>query len=146
MKKIEFDELQQSRRYRYGYQSFVLLSFLILIDTFIGGLGFVWMEPPMNTFILLLAGCTYFICRCIWGDALVGPKETPRRVTAKTAAVIIVAAAAAVIVAGYGLVRSSYQFSAGTGGSGGPLTLACTVMWSVIALVFAVKHFVKRNS
>ncbi|MDF2632899.1 MAG: hypothetical protein K0Q85_1495, partial [Caproiciproducens sp.] len=61
MKKIEFDELQQSRRNQYGYQSFILLAILIMIDSVLYGMGFIWMKHPTNTFIILLVGFTYFI-------------------------------------------------------------------------------------
>lgn len=141
MKKIEFDELQQSRRYRYGYQSFILLAFLILIDSVLNGMGVVWLEHPTNTFILLLVGCTYFICRCIWGDALVGPKETPGRFSAKTAAIVVSAATVAVLVTGFALAKGYNQPSAAAGGN--ELSLVCTAMWAVIALVYALKRLVK---
>nr|WP_319489152.1 hypothetical protein [uncultured Caproiciproducens sp.] len=144
MKKIEFDELQQSRRYRYGYQSFILLAFLILADTAISGMGIVWIAPPTNTFLLLLAGCTYFICRCIWGDALVGPKENPKRLTTKAAGMIILAAAVAVLAAGFALSRVHIQPSADTGGD--ILSFACLTMWAIIALVYALKHLVRGKS
>lgn len=144
MKKIEFDELQQGRRYRYGYQSFILLAFLILIDTAIGSMGIVWMAPPTNTFILLLAGCTYFISRCIWGDAMVGPKETPRRLTAKAAGIVILAAVVAVLAAGFVFSRAQNQPAERVGGN--ELSLACFIMWAVIALVYGLKRLVKEKT
>lgn len=144
MKKIEFDELQQGRRYRYGYQSFILLAFLILIDTVMSGMGIVWMAPPTNTFILLLTGCTYFISRCIWGDAMVGPKETPKKLTAKAAGIIILAAVVAVLAVGFVFSRAQNQPSERVGGN--ELSLACAIMWAVIALVYALKRLVKEKT
>ena len=138
MKKTEFDELQQSRRYQYGYQSFILLAMLIMIDNILYGMGIVWSQHPVNTFILLLVGCTYFISRCIWGDAFVGPKETPKRMAVKTAAVVLFAAAAAVIAAGYALIHLSDKQTSDNSGS--LLFLYCLIMWAVIATVYIIKR------
>jgi hypothetical protein len=140
MKKIEFDELQQSRRYLYGYQSFILLLFLLLIDQVISGISTVWAQYPSHAMILVLAGCTYFISRCVWGDALVGPKETPRKMTVRAAIIVLIAVVAA-IVGGLALVMSSNgRESAPSHGGGSSLFLYCMVMWAVIGIVYLIKR------
>jgi hypothetical protein len=138
MKKIEFDEFQQSRRYQYGYQSFILLLFLLLIDNVVSGISTVWSQYPSHSFILVLVGCTYFISRCVWGDALVGPKETPKKVTGKIAAIVLGAVVVAV-AAGFVLVRVSIDKSQVHSG-GSEIFSYCLIMWAVIGIVYAVKR------
>ena len=138
MKKEEFDELQLSRRYQYGYQSFILLAFLILIHSTLSSFGFAWAKNPTNTIVVLLIGCTYFISKCIWGDALVGLNRTPRRMALTTAAIIIVAIVAAVIAAGYAMIHPSQPATADSSGS--MLFLYCCMMWAVIGIVYVIKR------
>ncbi len=138
MKKTEFDELQQSRRYRYGYQSFLLLAVLLMTDNVLYGVGIVWAQHPTNTFILLLTSFAYYISRCIWGDAMVGPKETPVRMTGRTMAVILIAAVAAVLTAGYAMMDGNFKPTEGKGDS--LLFPYCLAMWAVIGIVFIIKR------
>ncbi len=138
MKKIEFDELQQSRRNQYGYQSFILLAMLIMIDSVLYGMGFIWMKHPTNTFIILLVGFTYFISRCIWGDALVGPKESPKRMTAKTIGIAIFAVAIAILTMGY--LVSYRNMAPSTDNDGSAMTVVCGIMWAVIGVVYLIKR------
>ena len=139
MKKNEFDELQQSRRYRYGYQSFILLAFLLILDNILYSVGIVWEQHPVNTFILLLASCAYFISRCIWGDALVGPKETPTKMTARTAVVILIAVVVSVIAVGYAAITIKIHPSVDRGGS--ILFPYILAMWAVVGIVYLIKRF-----
>lgn len=138
MKKIEFDELQQSRRYKYGYQSFILLAFLILFDSTLYSLGIIWMTHPTNTFIILLVGLTYFISRCILGDALVGPKEIPKRMTMKRFAIILFTAIIAILVAGYAVRYLKINPSQDNNGS--IMGLVCLGMWVVLGIVYLIKQ------
>lgn len=138
MRKIEFDELQQSKRDRYGYQSFMLLAFLIMIDNVFYGIGIVWAQHPVNTFILLLTSFAYFISRSIWGDALVGPKETPAKVRTAVAVVVLIAAVAAILAVGYISSYMNLKLSA-EDGSGSLLTPYCIAMWAVIGIVYLAK-------
>lgn len=137
MKKMEFDELQQSRRDRYGYQSFVLLMFLLLADDVLYSMGIVWAEHPVNTLILLLTGAAYFISRCIWGDAMIGPKEKPVGFTVRTVCLMLFAAAAAVL-AGAAIYRNWEPSGPEKGGA--LLFPYCLLMWAVIAAVSVVKR------
>lgn len=138
MKKIEFDELQQSRRYKYGYQSFIFLAFLILFDSTLYSLGIIWMTHPTNTFIILLVGLTYFISRCILGDALVGPKEIPKRMTMKRFAIILFTAIIAILVAGYAVRYLKINPSQDNNGS--IMGLVCLGMWVVLGIVYLIKQ------
>jgi len=139
MKKIEFDELQQSRRYKYGYQSFILLSFLILIDTIFYSFGFIWVKHPTNTFIILLVGSTYFISRCILGDAVVGPKEIPRQMTAKTAAVVLLTMVVAILIVGY-LISHRSIIPSSTDNDGSVMGVVALGMWVVLGIVYLIKR------
>lgn len=139
MKKIEFDELQQSRRNKYGYQSFILLAVLIMLDSILYGIGFIWMEHPTNTFVILLIGFTYFISRCIWGDALVGPKDSPKRMTVKTMGIALLAAVISIVSVGYGLTHINLKPATDKGGNN--LSLFCLIMWAILAIVYITKRF-----
>jgi len=138
MKKIEFDELQQSRRNQYGYQSFILLAMLIMIDSVLYGMGFIWMKHPTNTFIILLVGFTYFISRCVWGDALVGPKESPQKMTAKTIVIAMFAVTIGVLTMGYLIPHRNMVSS--TDNDGFTMALVCGIMWAVIGVVYLIKR------
>jgi len=140
MKKIEFDELQQSKRNQYGYQSFILLLFLLLIDQVVSGISAVWAQYPPHTIIFVLAGCTYFISRCVWGDALVGPKETPRKMTVRAAVIILTAVVAALAVGLVMLLNSNDRGSSSSHGGGLSLFSYCMVMWGVIGIVYLIKR------
>lgn len=145
MKRVEFDELQQSRRYQYGYQSFIFLAFLLLIDNVLYGIGIIWSQHPTNTFILLLASFTYFISRCIWGDAFVGPKQTPKKVSMAVAAVVLIAAVAAVLAVGF--ISFHVNVKAPPADEGGSLlSVACVAMWVTIGIVYVIKQIKNRNT
>ncbi len=144
MKKEEFDELQQSRRYRYGYQSFILLAFLLMFDNILYGAGLVWAKHPVNTFILMLVSMVYYISRCILGDAVVGPKTTPLKGKVTAAAVAIFAVIAASLAVGLASFRLNVKSS--DGGGGNLLLPVCGAMWVVIGIVYLVKHVKDRNA
>lgn len=138
MKKVEFDELQQSRRYRYGYQSFIFLAFLLMFDDALYSVGLVWAQHPVNTFILLLASLTFFISRCIWGDAMVGPKSSPAQIKVASAFVIMLA----VVIAGMAIGFFSFhlKLTPPKDGNGGLMSFACLMMWVIIGIVYVVKR------
>lgn len=144
MKKIEFDELQQSRRYKYGYQSFMLLAILILIDTVLYSMKVIWAPHPTNTFIVLLVGFTYFISRCILGDALVGPKENPKKMSIKWACAALFAAVIAILIMGYMVSHRSVVSSANNDGS--IMGVVCLGMWVVLGMVYLIKQIRGRKT
>lgn len=144
MKRAEFDELQQSRRYRYGYQSFILLASLLMFDNILYGAGLIWAKHPVNTFILLLTSFTYFIVRCILGDAMVGPKETPVKIKAALAVVAAVAVMAASLAVG--IISFNLKIKPSDEGGGSLLSLYCTAMWAVIGIVYLIKRIKDRKA
>ena len=145
MGKIEFDEMQLMQRYKIGYQSFVFLSFLILANVVLNGLGIKWAESPTDTFILLLSASAYFISRCIWCDALVGPKDSPKKFTVRTFLLIVLSMTVAVMITGYML--SKRPSSMPSDGGGQQLFLFCLIMWVIVGIVSLIKHIKdKRGS
>lgn len=144
MRKIEFDELQQGRRYQYGYQSFILLASLLMIDNVLYSLGIIWENHPVNTFILLLTSFAYFISRCIWGDAMVGPKETPVQIKTSVAVVAVVAAIAAILTVGF--VSFNLKMKPSDGGNDSLLFPYCIVMWLVIGIVYLMKRIKTKKT
>lgn len=145
MRKIEFDELQQMKRYKYGYQSFILLAVLIMLNSVLNTMGIVWEQYPTNTFILLLTCCVYFISRCIWGDALVGPKDTPVRMTARTGVLVIFSIVIAVVAFGYAVTNLKPPVGEEHGG-GSMLFDYTLVMWVVIGVVWVMKRLRDRKA
>lgn len=74
MSKENLDEMQLQRRNKYGYQAFIILCFLIMIDSFLYGMGLRWLSYPANVFTIMLVCMGYYLIRTIWGNAVIGPK------------------------------------------------------------------------
>ena len=144
MGKIEFDEMQLMLRYKIGYQSFLFLAILIMINVILSGMGAHWAESPTDTFILLLSAFTYFISRCIWCGALIGPKDTPKKFTLKTFLLAVLAMAAAVIITGYLVTKAPPSIPSDGGGL--QLFGYCLAMWAIVGIVALVKHMKDKKS
>ena len=84
MRRNELDEMQLQKRNKIGNQAFMLLSYLLLIDIGLYGLGFRWLNYPTNVWVIMLGCMTYYMIRVIWQNSYVGPQQSSKRITKKT--------------------------------------------------------------
>jgi hypothetical protein len=75
MRKNELDEMQIQKRNSIGYQSFMLLTWLILLDVVLDGLGVKWLAYPTNIFLITLVCNSIYLIRVMWHKSIAGPKS-----------------------------------------------------------------------
>ncbi len=83
MRKNELDEMQIQKRNRIGYQSFELLTCLILLEMVLNGLGVKWLPYPTNIFLITLVCNSIYLIRVVWHKSLAGPKSQGKSFTWK---------------------------------------------------------------
>ncbi|MBR0596999.1 DUF6773 family protein [Sinanaerobacter chloroacetimidivorans] len=141
MKKNNLDEMQMQRRDKIGNQSFLLLLYLLLIDTGLYGFGFRWIAYPANIVILLTVCSGIYVIRLIKGNAYVGPVSMNRKSTSATASIVIGAIAAGACAAVTVFILSRYQpdLTAGSPAGGGLKDAGAPILFLVpaIALIIA---------
>lgn len=109
LEKRFLDERQQEYRNKVGHQSFLLLLYLILIDTALNGLGVTWLPYPANMMALLTVCAGLYQTRLVTGGAYVPPGEEKSARRKKTFVIVgfsvAVAAIAAVLLVRGGFVQ-----------------------------------------
>ena len=109
--KHVLDERQREYRNKIGHQCFLLLLYLILIDTALNGAGVQWLPYPANMMALLTVCAGIYQTRLILGGAYLPPGEKAGQRQRKTIIIagfsVAVAAIAAVIVIRGGLVHTA---------------------------------------
>ena len=95
--KDGLDEMQRERRNRIGSQMFELMSFALLIDISLHGLGIRWLNYPNNTMTIVLACSGIYLVRQIIAGAFQHPRIPKRKVTIITLVITIVLAVVAAI-------------------------------------------------
>jgi len=78
MRKNKLDEMQLQKRNKIGNQAFMLLSYLLMIDIGLYGLGFRWLKYPTNVWIIMIACMTYYLIRIIWQSSYIGPQGSSK--------------------------------------------------------------------
>lgn len=91
------DEMQRERNNKIGSQMFELMSFALLIDIVLHGLGIRWLNYPNNTMTIVLACSGIYLVRQIIAGAFQHPKIQKRKVSIITLIITIVLAVVAVI-------------------------------------------------
>ena len=81
---MKLDEMQLQKRNKFGNQAFMLLSYLLMIDIGLYGLGFRWLQYPTNVWIIMMACLTYYMIRIIGTSSFVGPQQSSKKVARKT--------------------------------------------------------------
>ena len=84
MRRNELDEMQLQTRNKIGNQAFMLLSYLLMIDIGLYGLGFRWLKYPTNVWIIMIGCMTYYLMRIIWQNSYVGPQQSSKKITRKS--------------------------------------------------------------
>ena len=80
MNKSGLDERQQATRNKIGYQTFMLMTYLLLIDISLSGFDIRWIEYPTNIMIIITICLIVYLVRLILGNShstAGGPKRKP---------------------------------------------------------------------
>ncbi len=131
------DERQREFRNKVGHQSFMLLLYLILIDTALHGAGVTWLPYPANMMALLTVCAGIYQTRVILGGAYLRPGEETGLKRGKTVIIagfaVTAAAIAAVVLARGNLVQAAEP--AGEDGNSAWVLLIISVVSLVIMLL-----------
>ena len=136
MRKNQLDEMQLQKRNAIGNQSFLLLSYLLMLDIALFGFGVRWLAYPVNVFLIILVSMAYYSIRTIWNSAFAGPEETngkPVKRAAYTAAIGVITAIAAIFIAKSNLIKAPAVVEGDKGAS--ILFVAAVVMLLIFGVV-----------
>lgn len=98
MNKKGLDEMQLYRKNRIGNQTFLLLLYLLLLDTGLYGYGFRWINYPANIMIILTFCSAIYVTRLIRNNAYIGPSPHKENITKKTILTVIVSISVALML------------------------------------------------
>jgi len=98
MNKKGLDEMQLQRKYRIGNSCFMLLLYLLLLDTGLYGFGFRWVGYPANIMIILTLCCGIYVVRLIAGGAYVGPYAKYEKPVLRTVLMVLCSVCAAGLI------------------------------------------------
>lgn len=137
--KRGLDEMQRANRDRIGNQCFILMSYLLLLDTGLAGFGVRWLDYPASTMVIVTGSMAVYLVRIISAHAYPLPEGQASRLRL---VLVIVAAIAGAIVVVNRLAGSGALFVSqpdGSGGASAPIlfiisAVALTVSLGVLAL------------
>jgi hypothetical protein len=92
------DEMQIQRKNKIGNQAFLMLLYLLLLDTGLYGFGFRWIDYPANIMLILLICSGIYIIRLIAGNAYVGPTAKRNKPIFRSILTILIAIVVAIIM------------------------------------------------
>ena len=142
--KHALDERQREYRNKIGHQCFMLLLYLILIDTALSGAGVQWLPYPANMMALLTVCAGIYQTRLILGGAYLPPGEKASQRQRKT--VIIVGFSMAVAgIAAVILIRSRLGGTTASTGDGDNSALVLFVISAVSLLIILLSGLASRR-
>ena len=139
MNKSSFDEMQTQKRNHIGNQSFILLVYLLLIDTFLFNIGIRWLSFPTDIFLIILICSGYYTIRCILCDAFVAPRRNSERPILILLGTTVVFAFAVAAVMKFIKPATEAHHDSGIGA-----ILLMAVSWGMLA-VAAVIYLIRRH-
>lgn len=98
MNKKGLDEMQIQRKNKIGNQAFVILLYLLMLDTGLYGFGFRWVSYPANVMIILTLCAGFYVVRLIKDNAYVGPSVEKERPVLKVALTVFVSVSVAMVI------------------------------------------------
>ena len=101
MQKNGLDEMQKERRNRIGNSMFLLLSYTLLLDAGLYGMGIRWLNYPANIVVIMAVCMSIYLVRIVAANAYLPPDAQKRKtmlVFKITVALCISAAVAAFYV------------------------------------------------
>lgn len=87
--KNGLDEMQKERRNSIGNQMFMFMSYALLLDAGLYGVGIRWIKYPANTMLIITVCMGIYLIRMIAANAYLPPKAQNR----KTVIALVVAIA-----------------------------------------------------
>lgn len=69
MKHAKYDEFQLAKRHKIGYQSFILMCIIILVNGYVKSRYGVWADPFLESLVLMFLPGLYFSGASIWKNA-----------------------------------------------------------------------------
>ncbi len=91
MNRSGLDEMQLLKRNQIGNQCFLLLLYMLMIDTGLYGFGLRWINYPANIMIILTICSGIYVIRLIAGNAYVGPAGGRERTALRTMLTTLIA-------------------------------------------------------
>lgn len=146
MNKNLLDEMQQQKRNKIGNQSFMILSYLLLIDIALNGFGVRWLPYPTNVFILMLASMAYYLVRIISANAFLGPGITARRTGIKAIAITIISAVAAYISASQLLKNNVRLQTEGVDDYGAYILFALSCLIIILVIIISIITSIRNKN
>lgn len=138
MRKNQLDEMQIQQRNKIGNQAFMILSFLLLFDIVLDGLGFRWLKYPTNVFIILLVCSCYYEVRLIWQGAYLGPEVKLKTFHKKLILVIFLTAVTAAMTSFFLHQYLSKNNAQEAGDNGAWILLVGSVAASIIMIAIYI--------
>ncbi|MFL0197779.1 DUF6773 family protein [Clostridium sp. WILCCON 0269] len=138
MEKNKLDEMQLQQRNKIGNQSFILLCWLIILDSIIYGLGVRWLQYPANTFFIMCVCITYYIVRLACSSALIGVKDKHsniKKLILHELKYVLIAVVVSIIIAKSNLIKIK-----GTIAQNNDLAIACfsALIMVIIGVIITV--------
>lgn len=110
MNKKGLDEMQLQKRNSIGYQAFLMLLYLLMLDAGLYGFGFRWISYPANVMIILSLCAGIYVIRLIAANAFAGPSVKIQKPVLKVVLimllVILISASILVIMNNAGFTSS----------------------------------------
>ncbi len=98
MIKKGLDEMQLQKRNKIGNQAFLMLLYLLLLDTWLYGFGFRWLNYPANIMAIVSVCSAVYLIRLIKGNAYVGPSPEAVKPVRTAVLTVLVAVSVAIVV------------------------------------------------
>jgi hypothetical protein len=98
MNKNYLDEMQIQKKDKIGNRAFMILVYLLMLDIGLYGLGFRWLEYPMNIMVITLACMAYHLISLVVSGSYVGPKTAKKVVKKRISITVGIAVITAVLV------------------------------------------------
>ncbi|MDF2924882.1 MAG: hypothetical protein K0R57_3796 [Paenibacillaceae bacterium] len=137
MKSKELDEMQLARRNHIGNQSFMLLSYLLLLDVVLYDFGVEWLKYPVREFVIMLVCQAYYLIRVVKAGAY---GRSGKKAGSKVIGAVVASATAAFVISAY-LGKWRQEETQG----GGALLLLC-ISAVVLVLCFILMKWNERKN
>jgi hypothetical protein len=92
------DEMQIQKKNKIGNQTFIMLLYLLLLDTGLYGFGLRWIDYPANIMFILLICSGVYVIRLIASNAYIGPTAQKDKPIFRSILTILIAIVIAVVI------------------------------------------------
>ncbi len=139
--KNGLDEMQKAIRNKIGNQSFMLVSYLLLLDIGLYGFGVRWLAYPVNVMVIIIVCMSIYLARIIAHNSYLPPQSQKSKPIVWLALIIIFAVILAIAVAMfYG--KLAFLQTVNNSDNSAIILFIVSLIGLVIALIVTV---IKRN-